>query len=63
MPWHRFLNMIYAWCVKHIDPEKREEWEFMLTSPLPGRERQVTERDIEDEGAAFMALMAQQGSM
>jgi hypothetical protein len=29
----------------------------MLTAPLPGREHQVSETMVEDEGAAFMALM------
>lgn len=60
-PPHRFMNLVYGWCVQRIDPEKREEWESMLADPLPN---QVTEKSAptpfqaEDEGASFMATLA-----
>ena len=58
-PPHRFLNCVYAWCVDRINPDKLEEWLFMLDSPLPGREKEVSAVQAADEGESFMALMAQ----
>lgn len=59
LPPHRFCNAVYAWCVQHMTPEKREEWDFMLNAPLPGHEQAApTETVIEAEGEAFMAVMA-----
>ena len=59
LPPAKFLNAVYAWCVKHMQPDDREKWEIMLTAPLPGAERtrpsQVT---AEAEGAAFLAAMS-----
>lgn len=51
----RMLNRVFTWCVERLDPEKREEWEAMLMSPLPGIE--PSPREIEAEGENFMALM------
>jgi len=53
-----FCNAVYAWCVLHMDPEQREKWDLLLEAPLPGMEARPTDRQIEDEGAAFMALLA-----
>jgi hypothetical protein len=55
---HRFLNFVYAWAVARVDPEKREEFDMLLDTPVPGQERQVSETTREAEGAAFMALMS-----
>lgn len=58
-PPHRFMNLVFAWCVERIEPEKREQWEMMLTEPLPGMEKAApTSIQAEDEGADFMAAMA-----
>jgi hypothetical protein len=59
LPPHRFLNAVYAWCLNHIDPEKREEWDAMLEAPLDGSRAKPTDAQIESEGADFMALMGQ----
>lgn len=61
-PVHRFLNCIYAWCVDRIDPETREEWDMMLSAPLPGREAKPSPAELEADGASFMALMATQNA-
>lgn len=54
----RFLNCVYTWCLDRIDPEKREEWDAMLESPLdPKAKAKPTDSQVESEGAAFMALM------
>lgn len=58
-PPHRFMNLIYGWCVERVQPEKREEWEMMLETPLPGLEKaEPTPFQAEDEAADFMATMA-----
>jgi len=62
LPAYRFLNCVYAWCLQHIHPEKVEEWLFNLNQPLPGHEEEVSDAMAEQEGADFMALMAQQGA-
>lgn len=62
-PVHRFLNLVYAWCVAHIDPEKREDWEYQMNAPIPGRETQVSEATAEVEGEGFLAMMQQHQSL
>jgi hypothetical protein len=53
------MNLVYGWCVKYMDPEKREEWQAMLEAPLPGQERaKPTPFTAAQEGADFMAAMA-----
>lgn len=53
------MNCVYGWCVERIDPEKREEWDMMLSAALPGQEKaEPTEQQMEQEGADFMAAMA-----
>lgn len=64
LPMHRFLNCIYAWVYTRLeaDQEKLEEWLHMLEQPLEGESpKKVTQATIDDEGASFMALLAQQG--
>lgn len=56
LPGHRFLNYVFGWCVKRIEPEKREEWEAMLDAPIPGME--PTPAMVEAEGQSFMDLMS-----
>jgi hypothetical protein len=58
LPPHRFLNCVYKWCLDRIDPEKVEDWEMMLSAPLPGEKpAKPTESELEAEGAAFMQMM------
>jgi len=53
------MNLVFAWCVERIDPEKREQWEAQLVEPLPGQEKAPpTPFQAEDEAADFMATMA-----
>lgn len=60
----RFCNAIRAWHLKRVEPERREEFNASLTEPLPDRYKDIaprnpTPRELEDEGAGFMALYAQ----
>jgi hypothetical protein len=43
-----------------MDPAKREDWEYQMSAPLPGREATpVNEVSAEIEGAGFLAAMTQ----
>ena len=59
-PAWRFCGLVYGWCVKHMDDERREQFDYNLAAPLPGHE---TARPVaavaEIEGQAFMAAMMQ----
>ena len=59
LPPAKFLNAVYAWCVRYMTPEDREKWDIMLTAPLPGTEkiRRPSDAEIDAEGAAFLAAM------
>ena len=55
------MNLVFAWCVARIDPEKREQWEIELSAALPGQIEQKappTPFQADDEAQAFMATMA-----
>lgn len=53
------MNCIYAWCIERVPSEKREEWDMMLTEPLPGQEKAApTPFQADQEAADFMATMA-----
>lgn len=55
---HRFLNLVYAWCISHLDPEAREQWDADLEAPLdPTSKAPPSEAQVESEGMAFMDLM------
>jgi hypothetical protein len=54
----KFCNLVFAWAVERIDPEKREEWIESLNYPLPGETVHRPSRDDLDEDArAFMSAM------
>ena len=54
----KFLNAVYAWCVRFMQPDDREKWDMMLTAPLPGgRPARASDTEVEAEGAAFLAAM------
>jgi hypothetical protein len=43
-----------------MDPEKREEWEFMLDAPLPGHEHRVSQTELDRDAQAFLTAMGKQ---
>lgn len=56
----RFCGLVYGWCVRNMDPERREQFDYNLAAPLPGFEKApVTDHIAEVEGQAFMAAMMQ----
>jgi hypothetical protein len=53
------MNCVYTWCLLHIDPQRREQWDTELNAALPGREKVApTPFQEEQEAADFMATMA-----
>jgi hypothetical protein len=55
------MNLVYAWAVERIAPEKRQDWEMMLSEPLPSqvaKKADPTPFQAKDEEDAFMATMA-----
>lgn len=48
LPFHRFLNVIYAWCSERLTQEDRERWLVELETPLPNQRI----RNDEDEAQA-----------
>jgi hypothetical protein len=60
LPIQRFLNIVYTWAVKRIDPEKREQWEFDLDAPLPwSANQEPSQEQLDREGMDFLNFMNQ----
>lgn len=57
----KYLNLVFAWCIPKVDPEKVEEWTVALDNPFPWEspDDYVSEAAAEAEGAMFMAAMQQ----
>ncbi len=57
---HRFCGLVYGWCVSGMNAERREQFDYQLSAPLPGREKAAPNEVVaEVEGQAFMAAMMQ----
>jgi hypothetical protein len=54
---HRLLTLIYGWIKTLISPDDWEMFEMELTSPLPGKEGQPSETEMEQEGDLFMTAL------
>jgi len=55
------MNLVYGWCVQRVEPEKRADWDALLSEPLPhqvARKAEPTPFQAEDEASDFMATMA-----
>lgn len=57
LPVDRFCNAIYAWVVPRV--KDREQFDFQLTQPVPGR---VRPSDVERERAEFADFMGSMGA-
>jgi len=56
----RFCGLVYGWCVRDMDLERRQQFDYNLAAPLPGREKvKPADTVAEIEGSAFMAAMRQ----
>jgi hypothetical protein len=59
LPLDRFLNAVYVWIVRRMDEEGRQQFDFQLTLPTPGRE--PTEAVVAQEMDAFAQFAASFG--
>lgn len=50
----RFLNAVYVWCIRRIEPDDLDKWQWQLNEPIPGRA--VTAAVVEEEMEAFAAF-------
>lgn len=55
LPVDRWLNAIYVWCLRRVDPEKVDQWEHQLRLPIPGRVEPVDVEAEMDDFADFAA--------
>lgn len=56
---HRFANLVYAWAIERVPPDKIDEWLTELNDLLPWQ-TSASEAAVELESASFMAAMNQQ---
>lgn len=56
LPFNRFLNFIYHWCLTHVMPTeelKAQQWLDELFRPLPGSNPDAVSPDTVDEEMAL----------
>lgn len=49
----RFLNAIYVWCIRRIEPDEIERWLWQLNEPIAGK---ITAATLEAEQEGFAAF-------
>lgn len=49
LPFHRFLNVVFAWCAERIPEEDRERWLVELETPLPSQSIRSDEAEAQAE--------------
>ena len=54
LPVDRFLNAVYVWAMRRVDPEKFDQWKFLLEQPFP--KQVVTQATVEQEMEQFAAF-------
>jgi hypothetical protein len=54
---HRFLNLVYAWAIERVDPEKLDDWNQELVDLLPWQDSQ-SEAAASMESESFMNMQA-----
>lgn len=57
---HRFLNMVYAWCIERVEHDKLDDWKMELVDLLPWQDSSsAAAADLESE--SFLAMQAKGG--
>lgn len=56
LPFYRFLNAIWAWCIGRVPAENLEEWIRQMNEPLNPKAPPTPEQEAQ-EGEDFMAAM------
>lgn len=54
---HRFANLVYAWCIERVAPDKLDDWMAELEDLLPWQDS-TSEAAVNAESESFMAMMA-----
>lgn len=57
---HRFLNMVYSWCIERVKSDELDAWIEGLHELLPWQDTN-SEAAINLESQSFMAAMAKGG--
>ena len=57
---HRFLNLVYTWCVERLEPDKLDDWHAELVDLLPWQDSN-SEAAINLESESFLAMQAKGG--
>ena len=57
LPFHRFLNVIYAWCAERVSEDDRERWLVELETPLPDQRGHSEEAEAQAELDQLKNLM------
>lgn len=60
MPPHRYLNMVYSWCIERIEADKLEDWLVELADLLPWQDAD-SEAAVNLESESFLAMQAKGG--
>lgn len=60
LPSHKFLSVVFKWCLDRIEHDKLEGWIVALNEPLPWMmDRGPSPEQLEREGNDFMNFMNQ----
>lgn len=54
---HRIANLVYAWCIERVDPEKLDDWKSELMDLLPWQDVQ-SEAATQLESDSFFAMQS-----
>jgi len=60
MPPHRYLNMVYSWCVERVASDKLDDWLTELNDLLPWQDID-SEAAVNLESESFFAAQAKGG--
>lgn len=60
MPPHRFLNMVYSWCIERVPADKLADWLAELEDLLPWQDVN-SEAAVNLESESFLAMAAKGG--
>lgn len=57
----RFFNMLYFWCITHVETDKVEEFERKLNEPIAGSKGKVSDLEKQKDADSFMAFAGAMG--
>lgn len=57
---HRFLGLVYSWCIERVDPDKLDDWIAELNDLLDWQDS-TSEAAVDLESQSFLAMQAKGG--